>query len=105
VYGADAFCYTRIYGGYIMINRIRYANETSGPLAALYGIDSDLRILEARPNIGLAGSQSYWAADIAERKDAQAEELRFHMDLFINHLSAFGYTEEDIARVVKGVAS
>jgi hypothetical protein len=87
-----------------MINRMRYANETTGPLAELYSIDSELRILEARPNIRLAGSQGYWTEEIEERKDAQAEQERFHMDFIVNHMSAFGYTEADIVRVAKGAA-
>jgi hypothetical protein len=88
-----------------MIKRIHYANETTGPLATLYGIDSDLRVLEARPNIRLAGSQGYWAEDIADKKEAQAEQERFHMDFIVNHMTAFGYTEADIVRIAKGVAS
>jgi hypothetical protein len=78
---------------------------TAGPLATLYSIDSDLRVLEARPNIRAAGSQGYWTEEIADKKEAQAEELRFHMDFIVNHMTAFGYTEADILRIAKGVAS
>jgi hypothetical protein len=84
-----------------MINRIRYANETTGPLAELYIIDSELRILEARPNIRLAGSQGYWTEENEEKRAKLAEEVAFHRDCVLNFMSAFGYTEADMVRIFR----